>query len=342
MSAAGRLRAGIAVAAALVASPGAATTFADGRVAVPFVRIAQGARAAGMGEAFTAVADDATAVFWNPAGLAQMTRVHFQFTHNEWIQDFRQESFAFTVPWGGTWGLAYTLLDLGEFVEVDGANQPSGRSFAANDQLLQLGFGRGFRSDTILAGAAVKVVKEDLDGGIHARTASFAAGVLAAPMFEEPRLTFAAVVENAGGEVAGFTLPLTARLGAAWRKPGVLAGAPGDVETGLEREARRTSRYPWDVESGVTDSLTLSTDVVLAHRGRAEWRAGLEYWLSIFAVRAGYRFRFPRNDLGGPSGLTLGAGVRGRGFQFDYGFDASYAPYGELGDASRFSLIVTF
>lgn len=39
--------------------------------AVLFLRIAAGARAAGMGEAFVAVADDATATHWNPAGLGQ-------------------------------------------------------------------------------------------------------------------------------------------------------------------------------------------------------------------------------------------------------------------------------
>src|SRR5574341_83516 len=37
--------------------------------AVLFLRIAAGARAAGMGEAFVAIADDATATHWNPAGL---------------------------------------------------------------------------------------------------------------------------------------------------------------------------------------------------------------------------------------------------------------------------------
>ncbi len=39
--------------------------------AVLFLRIAAGARAAGMGEAFVAVADDATATHWNPAGLGR-------------------------------------------------------------------------------------------------------------------------------------------------------------------------------------------------------------------------------------------------------------------------------
>jgi hypothetical protein len=39
--------------------------------AVPFLLIAPGARAGGMGETFVAIADDATAVHWNPAGLGR-------------------------------------------------------------------------------------------------------------------------------------------------------------------------------------------------------------------------------------------------------------------------------
>ena len=37
--------------------------------AVLFLRIAPGSRPAGMGEAYVAIADDATATHWNPAGL---------------------------------------------------------------------------------------------------------------------------------------------------------------------------------------------------------------------------------------------------------------------------------
>jgi len=49
---------------------GAVESYANvSSAAVLFLRIAAGARAAGMGEAFVAVADDATATHWNPAGL---------------------------------------------------------------------------------------------------------------------------------------------------------------------------------------------------------------------------------------------------------------------------------
>jgi ligand-binding sensor domain-containing protein len=59
------------VVALVIATFGAAaSSFADiSNTAVLFLRIAPGARAAGMGEAFVAIADDASATHWNPAGL---------------------------------------------------------------------------------------------------------------------------------------------------------------------------------------------------------------------------------------------------------------------------------
>lgn len=320
----------------------AANVFDEARVAAPFLKIGQGARAAGMGEAFTAVADDSTAIFWNPAGLAQITKVEVQFTHNQWIDGFRHEYFGLTVPFEGTWSAAYSLLDLGSFAALDAANNPTGDTFSVNDQVLQLGFARPFANETVLAGASAKLIKEDLGGGIRGQTVSFSGGILGIPLWEEPRIALAAVVENMGGELSGFEMPATVRTGISWRKSGLLASrASENGEPGMS-DTRGTSPYPWQGAEEVSDSLTLAFDVVTPRRGRMEFHAGMEYWLAIAAVRAGYRFRYPRNDLGGPSGLTLGLGLRGRGFQFDYGFDASYAPYGDLGNASRFGVIVSF
>ena len=41
-------------------------------VGMPFLKLGVGARPVAMGEAFTAVADDANAMFWNPAGMGMM------------------------------------------------------------------------------------------------------------------------------------------------------------------------------------------------------------------------------------------------------------------------------
>ncbi len=352
----------------LAAVPVTAKIFKDAGVAAPFLKIGQGARASAMGGAFTAVADDSTAVFWNPAGLAQINRVEAQFTHNEWISDFRQEYFGVVLPFSGGWGIAWSLIDLGDFAGVDANNNPTGNTLTINDQLLMIGYGRGFFDDTLLVGVSAKTVKEDLDDGISGKTTSFDLGVIGLPLWDYPRLAVAGVVENIGGELTGFKLPLTMRIGASCRLSGLLrprsdrgeraASYPrGGVNPlapysarGERREPSRSlpsisraySRYPWEVRGVTEDALLVAVDLRVPQRGRAELRAGAEYWLAIVAVRAGYRYRFFRNDLGGLSGLTVGLGVRGRGFQFDYGFDYSYAPLGELGSASRFTVSVTF
>ncbi|MCK5842468.1 MAG: hypothetical protein KAH31_09890, partial [Candidatus Sabulitectum sp.] len=54
---------------------------------VIWLDITPGARANGMGESFTAVADDATASYWNPAGLAFAEEGSREITlqHSQWL-----------------------------------------------------------------------------------------------------------------------------------------------------------------------------------------------------------------------------------------------------------------
>ena len=67
----------ILIALSFILGPAADTVQASvSSAAVLFLRIAAGARAAGMGEAFVAVADDATATHWNPAGLGMYPLSH--------------------------------------------------------------------------------------------------------------------------------------------------------------------------------------------------------------------------------------------------------------------------
>jgi hypothetical protein len=200
--------------------------------------------------------------------------------------------------------------------------------------------------DTLLIGASAKMIKEDLGGGVSGRTTSVDFGVIGLPLWSDPRVALGCVLENMGGELTGFRLPFTARIGASLRRTGLLVSreeeGKGEMSEFAEGAGRAYVRYPWEFAGGIEDSLTLAADVMLPERGHAELHGGIEYWLSVVALRAGYRYRLPANELGGMSGLTLGLGLRGRGFRFDYGFDFSYAPYGELGNASRFSVSLSF
>jgi hypothetical protein len=63
-----------------------------GTFAGQFMQIGTTARAAGMGAAYTAVADDAASVFWNPAGLVNVRGSEFQLSHVAWPADIKLTS----------------------------------------------------------------------------------------------------------------------------------------------------------------------------------------------------------------------------------------------------------
>jgi len=56
-----------------------------GTTAAPFLGIGMGARAVAMGGAYTAISDDIYALYWNPAGVSQGTRIQTGFTYTQWL-----------------------------------------------------------------------------------------------------------------------------------------------------------------------------------------------------------------------------------------------------------------
>ncbi|MCK4447841.1 MAG: UPF0164 family protein, partial [Candidatus Marinimicrobia bacterium] len=56
-----------------------------GTTSAQFLKIEPGARSVGMGGAFVAVANDATAIYSNPAGIARLSGIEAFFIHSEWL-----------------------------------------------------------------------------------------------------------------------------------------------------------------------------------------------------------------------------------------------------------------
>lgn len=89
-----------------------------------FLLIAPGARAGGMGEAQVAVANDAYASYWNPAGLGFLEGQELAMMHVNWLpglaDDLYYEFFAFRkkYPTLGTVGGHLIFLNLGEQIRT--------------------------------------------------------------------------------------------------------------------------------------------------------------------------------------------------------------------------------
>lgn len=77
--------------------------------AASYLKMGVGARAIGMGEAYTAVAEDGIAAFWNPAGLSQMTRPQLSAMHADLTLDRKYDFMNFAAPVNDrvTWGVSW-------------------------------------------------------------------------------------------------------------------------------------------------------------------------------------------------------------------------------------------
>src|SRR5258708_2353878 len=81
-----------------------------------FLNVGVGARGLGMGGAYTALADDANAVYWNPAGLAQVEKREFQASDSELALNTREGFFSFAQTASiGTFAAGVTYLNAGAF-----------------------------------------------------------------------------------------------------------------------------------------------------------------------------------------------------------------------------------
>jgi len=90
-----------------------ATAGAANKYAGEFLTHGVGARALGMGSAFVAVADDVTAGYWNPAGVADVKRRSVQLMHSETFGDVvNYDTGAYVQPLGGGAAVAVTMVRL--------------------------------------------------------------------------------------------------------------------------------------------------------------------------------------------------------------------------------------
>ena len=135
-----------------------------GTSSATFLKIGIGARAVGLGESFVAVANDPTAMFWNPAGIASMQRQGITLSHASWPGDVNYEHIAYVLPvrrLGGSLGFQLGALEtqIDETTEL----QPfgTGRSFYYTDFVAGMAYARRW-TDKLLVGLGVKYLHEDL------------------------------------------------------------------------------------------------------------------------------------------------------------------------------------
>src|SRR5581483_7341427 len=103
---------------ALIPARGSAQqVFSAAGLAMPLQNENAAARAKGMGSAFVAVADDSSALLWNPAGLGLLTDSEAALHHNAWLGSISQDTLVYAAPlgaWGGV-GAGLNYVNYGSF-----------------------------------------------------------------------------------------------------------------------------------------------------------------------------------------------------------------------------------
>jgi len=288
-----------------------------------FLKIGTGARAAGMADSFTAVADDTTALSWNPAGLALLSGTGLSTTHGQWIQGVTNDHLALShkLVDGGGIGLGFTLQNTQAFnatlEDPLGNYAGTGASVSASDWALSLAYGDNlgrYLSGSFFANTFAGL-KATLLGqsafSIDGTAVSFELGFL--HRLPQERLLVGLDIQNIGTPLQDRSQPVLFKTGVSWYNPKTFTEG---------------------------DRLTLAADMDIHDDTGFRPSFGAEYKTPFSqdlagALRVGVR---TTDDLSGFSAMTFGAGLQKRFGNVDAGFDYAYVPYGAIGATHRFTL----
>lgn len=275
----------------------------DGTSGLTFLKLGAGARAIGLGGAYTAVGGDASSIYWNPAGTVDVENIDIVLMHAEWFEGIRYEYLGGVRSDGEqAFGVAMTGLYMDDLERREGPTAEPIGHFGVFDFALAGTYGR-MVTEYLDIGVGAKYLFEKID---DETTGGLAVDLGAQYMIPGlPGVTAGAAVQNIGPRMKfieeEFDLPLTYRVGAALE-------APVDAFKG---------------------ELLITGDAVIPNDGDTKYHFGLEFeFLEVLALRFGYRTGWDNQNV------AMGMGANIRNFSFDY----AYVPfYSDLGDTHRLS-----
>ena len=280
-----------------------------------FLKIGVGARGAAMGGAFVAVADDATSLFWNAAGIARISadKSEISVNHANWPAElsFDQVGYVFHVKKiPGAFGVHARSLSMQPMEETT-AYQPfgTGRTFDAGMMTAGVTYARSF-TDKFSAGITGNLVHTGL-ADLSQQSFSFDLGTLY-------------------------------DVGAAGMRIGMAISNIGSQEKFIDREARIPSIFRVGTSATLMESsdqrLTGSFEFSHPPDNSERMNVGAEYaFRKYLFVRGGYNINYDSEGVAGGVGFHFPVSVAGMA-DMDY----AYTDMKDLGSAHRFSLRFEF
>jgi len=314
----------------------------SGTTAAQFLKIQVGSRAIGMGSAYVALANDASSVYWNPAGLTNIKQKGaVSFIHTNWLADtdFNVAIAALRVGTFGVLGLSFTSLSMPDMkVRTEFEPEGTGEYFSAMDLALGLSYARSL-TDRFSLGFTGKYIRQQI-WHMTASAIAFDIGILFKTDFKW--LTLGMSISNFGpkmhytGKDAFVNYDFTPDQ---W-------GDNENIFANLQTDEWNLPllfRFGVAIEILKQDINRLSAGIEARHPNdnTENLSFGLEYgFKERFFLRGGYQALLEDES---EKGLTLGIGLvyyltRSAPFHFDY----AYADWGRLTNTHRFSVEIHF
>ncbi len=327
--------------------------FRVGTTAANFLEIGYGSAGIAMGDAYSSMAEDISAVYWNPAGLAFMKHGEAHFAQQPWIVDINT-SFAgagMVIPSFGTLALGIIYIDHGD-MDVTTVDEPTGTGevFSASEYAFSLSYARKI-TDWFGFGATAKYVGSTIRH-MTAKSIAMDLGVRLNTSFFSPTgdradgMRIGMSISNYGTRMKYDGLDLLYSIDIEPDKDGNYSDVPGKFEP-QEWELPLIFRLGFSVNAIKTENsrVTVAFDALHPNNNAESVNIGGEYELNIptagkFFVRGGYKALFLDES---EYGAAFGFGyqkylLNNLSIKLDY----AYRDVGLLGKVSCYSLGFTF
>ncbi|MFQ5706510.1 MAG: PorV/PorQ family protein [bacterium] len=313
-----------------------------GTSAATFLRIPVGVRGTAMGSAFVSIADDATAMFWNPSGIARMSDITLFFDHAPWLSSLNFNYFGAVFPFGsqGSLGLNVTSLSTDDML-ITTVDQPlgTGETFSATSVAVGVAYARNL-TDRFSIGINIKYLHESILNS-NASGFAFDIGTLYDTPFPGVRLGVS--LSNFGTNLRIDGEDLNVRVDIAPDQQGNNQSVVGRLRTDdFDAPLMMRVGISWDAFRVHGNRLTLAVDGLNPNDNAQSLNLGGEYALfnETLVLRGGFNDVFLDDR---EKGLTLGLGVNfttenGIGFSGGYAFQ----DFEHLDSVNRFSLELRF
>jgi tetratricopeptide (TPR) repeat protein len=295
------------LAAAMIMIPAIsfATVNDSAGIIFPSVNMDVGTRAEAMAGAFTAIADDVSAVYWNPAGLALMENNEIDMAYDKWFMDtyYSHLMAAIGLPTGNL-GVDIFYMNFGTFNRVSDSDVVTGTLASPYSMEGSLAYGISL-APGFSAGITAKFMQQSMDVSSNIGVAADIGAI-----YKTGIISMGISAQNIGTSGGPYSLPMSAMLGFAVKA----------MDTSL-------------------NNLLIDADCHYIFKDVPVVCIGAEYTYSKFlSLRLGYSYRLGPNDVNGFTGPTAGAGINLN----DIGFDYAFVPYGDLGITNSVTLKYMF